>query len=182
MEGQEIKVVVLSNCQQVQLFHNDRSLGTQTMPRNGHLEWTLKYAPGNITAKGYNGWRAAVSETVETTGNPALVRLRTDRTALVSDGEDLVPVAVGVLDAKGRIVPTADNAVTFQVEGVGRVAGVGNGDPTDHDSEKAPCRRSFGGQCLVLVGAADKPGDLILTATSPGLESATLRLRATLVN
>ena len=84
-----------------------------------------------------------------------------------------------VLDAEGRIVPTADNPVTFTVDGVGYVAGVGNGNPTDHDPEKASFRRAFNGKCMVLVGATEKPGDMILTATSPGLKSATMGLVAT---
>ncbi len=43
-EGQEIKVIVFSNCEKVELFLDGQSLGTRTMRRNGHLEWNLKYA------------------------------------------------------------------------------------------------------------------------------------------
>lgn len=177
-EGQEIQVVVLSNCERVELFLNGTSLGSKDMPRNGHLLWTLNYLPGTVTAKGYNAGLLAISDTVETTGAPAALRLKTDRTKLVSDGEDLAPVEVDVLDAEGRIVPTADNPVTFRVDGAGFVAGVGNGNPTDHDPEKASSRHAFNGKCMVLVGTTEKPGDMILTATSPGLKSATMSLGA----
>ena len=167
MEGQDIRVVVFSNCQRVELFHNGESLGVKDMPRNGHLSWTVKYAPGSISAKGYNGAAPAATETVETTGPPTSLQLKTDRTALVSDGEDVTPIEVDILDAQGRIVPTADNLVTFNVEGAGYVAGVGNGDPGDHDPDKAGFRHAFNGKCMVVVGAADKPGSIRLTATSP---------------
>jgi beta-galactosidase len=170
--------VVLSNCERVELFLNGTSLGSKDMPRNGHLLWTLNYLPGTVTAKGYNAGLLAISDTVETTGAPAALRLKTDRTKLVSDGEDLAPVEVDVLDAEGRIVPTADNPVTFRVDGAGFVAGVGNGNPTDHDPEKASSRHAFNGKCMVLVGTTEKPGDMILTATSPGLKSATMSLGA----
>ena len=63
-----------------------------------------------------------------------------------------------MLDAQGRIVPTADNLVTFRVEGPGCVAGVGNGNPGDHDPDKAGFRHAFNGKCMVLVGATDKTG------------------------
>jgi beta-galactosidase len=142
------------------------------------LQWNVKYAPGSLSAKGYNGTALAASETVETTGPPASLRLKTDRATLVADAEDVTPVEVDVLDAKGRLVPTADSLVTFQVEGAGCVAGVGNGNPGDHDPDKAGFRHAFNGKCLVVIGATDKRGSIVLTATSPGLKKAVLSLRA----
>jgi len=97
---------------------------------------------------------------------------------LTADGEDLTPIEVDVVDAQGRIVPTADAPVTFSVKGAGIIAGVGNGDPGDHDPDKGARPRAFNGKCLVIVGATEKPGDITLTATVPGLTSGLLSLRA----
>ncbi len=177
-EGQDIKVIVFSNCRRVELLLNGQSLGSKDMPRNGHLVWTVKYAPGSLSAKGYNGDSLAAAETLATTGAPASLRLATDRTNLVADAEDLTPVEVDVLDAQGRIVPTAGNLVTFQVQGAGRVAGVGNGNPGDHDPDKAAFRHAFNGKCMVIVGSNAQPGSILLTATSPGLKDAVMSLRA----
>ena len=59
-EGQDIRVIAFSNCARVELLLNGQSLGTKDMPRNGHLEWTVKYAPGTLLAKGFDaggrGW------------------------------------------------------------------------------------------------------------------------------
>jgi beta-galactosidase len=51
-EGQDISVRALSNCQEVELFLNGQSLGRQTMKRNSEIKWTVKYAPGVLSAKG----------------------------------------------------------------------------------------------------------------------------------
>jgi beta-galactosidase len=178
-EGQDIKVIAFSNCPRVELFLNGRSLGAKEMPRYGHLEWTVKYAPGTLEAKGYDAGGALVAtDSDETTGAPASLRLTTTRTTLDADAEDLTPVEVDVLDAQGRIVPTADNLVTFEVSGAGHVAGVGNGDAGDHDPDKASYRHAFNGKCLVIVGAGDKAGSIQLAANSAGLRSATLDLQA----
>ena len=115
---------------------------------------------------------------VETTGDPAALRLKTDRVVLAADSEDLSVIEVDVIDAEGRVVPTAGNRVSFSVEGPGRVAGVGNGDPGDHDPDKALSRRAFNGKCMVLVGAIDQPGPIELRATADGLKPATLKLQA----
>ena len=177
-EGQEIKVIVFSNCEKVELFLDGQSLGTRTMRRNGHLEWNLKYAAGALEAKGSNQGQLAAADKVETTGAPAALRLKTDRVVLAADSEDLSVIEVDVIDAEGRVVPTAGNRVSFSVEGPGRVAGVGNGDPGDHDPDKALSRRAFNGKCMVLVGAIDEPGSIALRATADGLKPATLKLQA----
>ena len=177
-EGQPVRVVAFSNCEAVELFLNGVSLGRKPMPRNEHLDWTVPYAPGTLLARGYNGETVAATDTVTTTGAPTALRLTTDRTTLTADGEDLTPIEVDVVDAQGRIVPTADNLVTFSVKGAGTIAGVGNGDPGDHDPDKGTRRKAFNGKCLVLVGATEKSGDIQLTATAPGLAPVRLSLRA----
>jgi len=178
-EGKEIKVIAFSNCRSVEIFLNGQSLGAREMPRYGHVEWNVKYTPGTLLAKGLDAsGKVQATDTVQTTGAPASLRLRTDRTMLNADGEDLSPVEVDVLDSEGRIVPTADNLVTFAVTEPGHIAGVGNGNAGDHDPDKASYRHAFNGKCLVIVGAGDQPGSIRLAATSPGLKSATLQLRA----
>ena len=177
-EGQSIPVWVYSNAARVELIVNGQSLGTREMPRNGQVEWPVSYAPGTVLAKGYDANGKVVgTDSVATTGAAAL-RLTTGRVALSADGEDFSMVTVSVVDAQGRLVPTADNRVTFHVAGMGHVAGVGNGDPSDHDPDKASSRRAFSGLCLVVVGAGEHPGPIRLTATSPGLAPASLSLSA----
>ena len=178
-EGQPIPVWVYSNAARVDLVVNGRSQGAQDMPHNGHVEWSVPYAPGTVVANGYDAAGKLIgTDKMETTGAPAALRLTTDRKALTADGEDVTMVTVSVVDARGRLVPTADNRITFRVTGAGHVAGVGNGDPSDHDPDKASYRRAFNGLCLVDVGANERPGPIRLTASSPGLHSLSLSLSA----
>ena len=86
-------------------------------------------------------------------------------------------VTVAVRDAAQRIVPTADNEVRFSVTG-GRIIGVGNGNPSSHESDQLPERRAFNGLCLVLVQSDRKSGPINLTATSPGLQPAHMTIQA----
>jgi beta-galactosidase len=176
-EGQEINVWVHSNCDEVELFLNGSSLGKQTMPRNQHLEWKVKYSPGVLSAKGtYQG--KFVSAKVETTGAPAGIVLVPDRTKLTADGADLSVVTVKIVDAGGRVVPTAGNLVHFAVSGSGAVLGVGNGDPSCHEPDKASQRSAFNGLAQVLVQTTRKPGGIKLTAEADGLRPVTVALSA----
>jgi beta-galactosidase len=134
-EGQDIEVWCDSNCQEVELFLNGQSLGKKTMARNSHLQWTVKYAPGTLSAKGYNNGQVAAETKVETTGDPAAVQLTPDRTAISADGRDLSIITVAINDANGRTVPTAGNQIHFDLTGPGRIIGVGNGDPSCHEPD-----------------------------------------------
>jgi beta-galactosidase len=136
----------------------------------------VRYAPGVIEARGFRGGRQVMTARRETTGAPAKLALRTDRAELAADGEDVAVCAVEVRDAQGRLVPITDNLVTFAVKGSGRVLGVGNGDPTSHESDIGTSRRAFGGLCMAIVQASKAAGSIEIEATSPGLERATTRL------
>ena len=135
-EGQEILVQAFSNCKQVELFLNGASLGKQDMKPNSKLSWQVKYAPGTLSAKGYDGSGKVISETkVETTGDAARIQLTPDRKTINADGEDVSVFTVSVVDAQGRAVPVAQNQVHFVAEGAGNIIGVGNGDPSCHEPD-----------------------------------------------
>jgi beta-galactosidase len=135
-EGQDIDVRVFSNCEEVELFLNGQSLGKQTMKKDSHLQWNVKYAPGVLSAKGFNGGKLVAETKVETTGEPSAVQLAPDRATIHADSEDVSVIAVSVTDAQGRMVPVASNLIHFELSGPGKIIGVGNGDPSCHEPDQ----------------------------------------------
>jgi beta-galactosidase len=134
-EGQELLVQALSNCEQVELFLNGRSLGKQKMEPNDRLSWKVKYAPGTLSAKGYIGDKLVAETKVETTGPASAVQLTPDRPRIAADGTDLSVITVAVTDARHGVVPVAGNKITFTLTGPGKIIGVGNGDPSCHEPD-----------------------------------------------
>ena len=182
LEGQEIAVWVYSNLDRVELFCNGQSLGSKDMKRAGHLAWNVKYAPGSIEARGFQGGRQVMTVKRETTGAPAQLAMAADRDGLSADGEDALTFAVEVRDAHGRYMPLADNEVTFRVHGPGRLIGVGNGDPTSHESDKGSSRKAFCGLCAAIVQSTKSAGEITVEATSPGLTTASVRVASKAAN
>src|SRR5262249_31788085 len=115
---------------------------------------------------------------VDTTGSPAALVLEPDRNLLVADGADVCLVTVRVVDNQGRTVPVASNTVDFTVTGAGRLLGVGNGDPSSHESDKATQRAVFNGRCLALLQASHSAGVITLKAEAAGLKWAVATVRA----
>lgn len=165
-EGQLIDVWVHGNDDEVELRLNGASLGRKAMPRNGHLEWKVPYAPGVLEAVGYRKGQVREVRRVETTGEPVALRLESQCT----DGVWIV--AVSAVDAQGRFVPTAQVPVTFEISGA-RLLGVGNGDPSSHEPDHLPARSLFNGRAQVILTST--PG-ATLTAHAPNLTSTTLPL------
>jgi beta-galactosidase len=176
--GQPINVWVYSNLDTVELLLNNKSLGKQTMPPGGHLEWNIPYTPGTLLARGYHGTALAATAFDQTTGPPVRISLVPDRPVLYADGQDAAFVTVSVVDAQNRPIPDADNLITFQTSGSGKLLGLGNGDPSDHDPDNGTTRHLFSGLALAIVQASQSPGSITLTAVADGLPPATLTLRA----
>ncbi len=178
-EGQPINVWCHSNLDRVELFLNGESVGLRDVARNGHVEWTVPYAPGVLEARGVKNGRQALVAKRETVGPPAAILLKPERSSINADGEDVAIIAVEIVDAQGRTVPVAHNEVDFVVSGSGRLIGVGNGDPTSHEPDKASARRAFNGLCMAIVQASKVPGPIRINATSTGLLPASLEIDAT---
>jgi beta-galactosidase len=175
-EGQEIEVWVHCNLGRVELLLNGQSLGAQDVKRNTHLMWKVKYAPGSIEAKGFTGGRQVLTGKRETSGPAAKIVLRPDRQKLLANGEDIAMIAAEILDSQGREVATADSPLTFKVSGGGKLIGLGNGDPSCHEMDKADSRRAFNGLCMAMVQTLKSADEIHVEASSPGLESATVSL------
>ena len=134
--GKDIKVVVYSNCEQVELLLNNESLGKKNMSVNGHLEWNVEYHPGILLAVGYNNDKKIITSKVETTGKHFTITSIADRNEIKADGQDVSVITIQVNDADGRMIPDAENEIYFSITGPGRIIGVGNGNPSSHEPDR----------------------------------------------
>jgi beta-galactosidase len=131
----------------------------------------VTYQPGTLKAIGTKDGKVVVTEEISTTGDPAAIDLSVDREDITADRLDVAHVTVKITDAQGRFVPVADNEVSFQIQGEGKIIGVDSGDPVSHEDFKGARRKAFNGMCLAIVQSTAKPGRIQLTATAPGLKS-----------
>lgn len=135
-EGENIRVVAYSNCDEVELLVNGKSAGRESMPRNGHIEWMVPYKAGNIEAIGYVNGKVQMKEKIESTGEPAQLQMKAHKKTFSANGEDLAIITVSTVDGQGRHVPTADQMIHFELDGPGKIIGVGNGDPSCLEPDK----------------------------------------------
>jgi beta-galactosidase len=172
--GQRIDVWAYTNCDEVELFLNGKSVGVRKKAGDQlHLMWRLSFEPGTLKAVGRKGSEVLIDE-VKTPGQAAKIVLEPDRKVISADGRDLSFVTVKVLDDQGTVVPDADNMIHFKISGEGRIAGVDNGCETDLEPFKANYRKAFNGLALVVVQSAEKAGKINLEASSDKLKPSTI--------
>jgi beta-galactosidase len=196
--GQVIPVLAYTNCNIVELFLNDRSLGEKRIefPAQGtsggwntyaqpvvnpttsdlHLNWDVPYEPGVLRAVGKRrDGTVACNDEVRTVGPAAAIRISADRDTITSSPGDVALITFEVVDSAGTTVPTAGDMVRFTVSG-GSIAAVDNADLRDHDPYQADRRHAFNGRGLVIL-RGEKLGVLRVTASADGLRSASVSVR-----
>lgn len=116
------------------------------------------------------------TDIVTTADDPARVNLSADRSTIHADGKDLSFITVKITDENGTLVPDSDNLVHFEIEGEGKIVGVGNGNPMSFEPAKGLERRAFSGMCQVIVQSTGKKGSILLKASSLGLQPGIISL------
>ena len=171
-EGKLIKIEVYSSCAEVELFLNEKSLGRKKTNRNTRwiANWHVAYQPGVLRAVGYDDSGEKASCELKTADDPSKIVLSADRNSIKADGQDLSYITVEILDANGVRNPLAQNLVHFEIEGPGSVLAVGSSNPMGIESFRQPLRKAYQGRCQVIIKAENKPGEIILKASSDGLQ------------
>ena len=179
-EGKPLEVEVYSRFDKVRLYLGGQPIGEKPTTRAEGFKaaFSVPYAPGVLKAVGVQGDREVGETTLRTAGEAVQVRLTADRTTLRADGHDLSYVTVEAVDSSGQPHPNADQEISFAIDGPGAIAGVGNGDIASEEMYQGNRRKLFHGKALAIVRTARRAGTIQLTASGPGLKSATVRIRS----
>ncbi|HEX7334342.1 MAG TPA: beta-galactosidase GalB [Pyrinomonadaceae bacterium] len=173
--GENVDVVTYFNADEVELFLNGRSQGTKRKKGDDmQVFWRLPFEPGVLKAVSRKNGQVVLTREVRTAEAPARIVLIPDRKNIKADGVDLSFVTVKVVDRNGTVVPAADNLIKFELTSDGSIAGVDNGYQASHESFKGKQRKAFRGLALAVVQAKQKPGRIVLKATSDNLASASV--------
>jgi beta-galactosidase len=177
LQPHEETVEIYSNCEDVELFLNGKSLGSKPRPKDDSSRtWKVDFAPGTVRAVGMNQGKIAATYELRTAGNPSSLLLVLDKSSIVNGWDDVAFANLSVVDDQGTIVPGAQNLINFKVEGPGFVAAVDSANNNSHEPYQATQRQAFQGVCLALIKANANRGKIKLTATFPNLRSASVEL------
>jgi beta-galactosidase len=174
----EENVEVYSNCEQVELVLNGKSLGSKPRPADdAPRAWRVPFEPGTLKAIGSNHGQTVATDELGTAGKPAKILLSTDHDHLTPDWDDVSYVTATVADENGVAIPDGHDEITFALTGPGVIAAVDSADGASHEPFQAMKRRAYQGRCVAILKAtAGRPAPMTLTATAPGLEKSSITL------
>lgn len=177
--GDTIRLYTYTNADEVELLLNGKSLGrkkndTADSKKRNRIEWEgIVYSPGKLEARAYrnNESKPVASHQLETTGKAVKLRASNDNSDWRADGIDLQHITVEAVDSKGRRDKSADERLTFAVEGPAEIVGVINGDINSGELTVGNTRKLHNGTATVILRSHRTPGKVTLKIQSEKLGS-----------
>lgn len=163
MDGVEIPVVAYSNCDEVELFLNNKSLGK--IPPRDLLDfvWDVPYQTGTLKAIGYRGNKPVAEKVFNTAGTPTTIELTADNQNMAADRFDISHLTTTIKDADGNFVPWVCNRIDYKINGPVELLGFDNGDPVDVTTHRETYRKTFNGLSLGIFKSTDQEGAIQVT-------------------
>jgi beta-galactosidase len=190
-------IEIYTNAEEVELFLNSKSLGTQQRHTNASpITYQIPFAPGILKAIARTNGKVIAEDELRTAGKPARILLSTGLTAarltnpphpettpaLTPDWNDVAYITVTLVDANNTIIPDSTTVIHFTVTGSGKIIAVDNGNLLDHDPFQPPtpekARKLYEGHAIAILRATKPSGNITITAKAEDLPPASLTLKA----
>lgn len=173
-EGKMVQVVCFTNCNETELFINEKSYGRKRIQDypDGYITWIVPFTQGELRAVATNDKGETAECVLKTTGEPAAVRLACTDDFLMADQRDITHVIAEIIDSEGNVVCNAENEIHVTVDGEGSLLGLESGNLWDTTPYYEPFRRTYNGRLLIYVEAGREEGNVKVTAKAEGLKTA----------
>ncbi len=177
-EGKNVQVEVYSKYPQIRLYLNNNLLGEQLTGRAQEFKaiFTVPYSPGVLKAVAVKDGKEVDTRILKTAGPAVRIKLTADRTTLAANGQDLSYVTVEIVDENGVLVPNAEHLLSFNVNGEGTIAGLGNANLQDTDPYIGTQHKVWKGRAVVILKSTQKAGSLEVQVSSPSLKTGSLTI------
>ncbi len=173
--GQPVKVQAYADCDEVEFVLNGNVMGRE-VPVEYKVFKELPYEPGYIEVRAIKGGEVVATDRIETTGAPAAISLRAERSTIAADGMDLAYVHADIVDAQGRRVTGCDMKLTAAVSGAGTFLAFGSGNPCTEENY-TDSRITFRGTAMLCARAAKESGELVVKVSAEGLPETSITLK-----
>ena len=177
--GTKKTIYVTSNCKNVELFVNGKSLGHgENSDRYLFAFQNVEWQPGDIKAVAYKDGNPVATNSLHTVGTPVALKLTplTGPGGLLANGSDVALIDVEAVDANGERCPTFQKRLDFEIEGPGIWRGGYNSGKTNSINNlflDLEC-----GVNRVSVRSTRTPGAITVRAKCDGLKSGSVLIQS----
>jgi len=175
-----IYVFVSPEIDKVSLYVNGKKI-TKSERTNKFLFTfpNVKYEAGKIEATGYSNNTVIAKYSHETCGEPVSVKMKiiSHPGGLRADGSDMFLIETETVDEEGRRTPLSYNTIDYKIEG----PAIWRGGIWEEDVPKYANKTYLpviNGVHRVIVRSTEQSGKIRITASSKGLEPATIEIES----
>lgn len=132
--GTNIPVWIYSNCDEVELFLNGRSLGKDKPGMKWYemqCEFLVPWEPGILLAKGFVDGKEVTNTKQITADAPAKIQLKLETKNINTENDNIAIVTTVITDSAGVFYPYGENHIFYHFDGPVRILSLENGDPVD---------------------------------------------------
>ncbi|MBQ3041346.1 MAG: DUF4982 domain-containing protein [Clostridia bacterium] len=177
-EGKEAEVYVFADCDEIELYINDKLVEKASKSNDGVYKFNVKYQPGKISAKAIKNGEVIGYHQILTEGKAEKINLVPEKSYIPRGAkkpdDEIIYVDVRIEDANGALCTQANNTVIFKAEGA-EIMGVASGELTTEEMYNDKTHRAYKGKAL-LVLKRHKGEKITLKATADGLKSKEINL------
>jgi beta-galactosidase len=180
-DGKIISINAFSNCEEVELFINSKSLGNKKIAdfKNHAITWEFPFEKGTLRAIARDNGVEKASFELRTTGSPVKIAAICNDKAMIADRKDIAHIFVTLCDEAGNTVYDADNEITCETSGPVRVIGMEDSNPSNIEDYKDNKQHAYHGKLLIYIQSTDKTGPVSIKLSSPGLMGTFVELNVT---
>jgi beta-galactosidase len=178
-KGDKIRISCFTNCSSVELFLNNKSLGTKKradFEKTGVIYWDTPFEAGTLKAIAKNANNKEIVQILKSAGPPTSITATADTKQMSSSKHGLAQIELTITDINGIPVFLTQPEISCAINGSAKLLGLENSNPTDTTRYKINKRKAYKGRLVAYVQAADKVGPVKLTFSSPGLKPAIVEL------
>ncbi len=181
-EGENIRLVVFSNADEVELIVNGNLIGKKKAGESLAVEdlplsfvFETIYNPGQVIAISYKNGAEISRASISTTEGAKAIRISPERTSAKADGHSLIYVPVEIVDKNGNIV---DESIKLNatVKGSAELLGFGSANPITAENYTNGEFSSYKGKALAIIRSGYERGTATLTITGEGLQSEEIQI------
>jgi len=176
-ENRTVTLCVFTNCEEAELRIGGKKRGARRRGdfKNGIIEWTIEYTTEDIEVKGINNAQEVCSYLLRKADKPKKIKLIPDNIEIKPG--DIAHIEISIIDKNGILCPNDELLVEFSLTGGAVLLGACSGDLTQNMGFTQPKAVTFNGRALAMIKAGDAAGDVLLCATSDGLEKAQITFK-----
>lgn len=164
-DGENIRVVCYTNCDEAQLVVNGKKTGDKKRYNDDTaiLSWDIPFNSGEVKVIAYKNGKEIESNLLKTTKAPHAIKATILEQGNVKPGQ-VCHVVIEVVDEDGLRVMNADNEIRCHVDGNAIIMAMDNADSSDMGDHRDARERVNSGRLITYVKVNEKGAKLKFSA------------------